>query len=125
MLTKLALAAGTALLAGACTSQNGEDLLATGPAPVPACDTTHVTYAGTVGPLLLQRCTSCHGGSQPAARISLTTYAQVRSVAVSGSLLGTIDHAPGYSAMPKGGAQLSDCDRAKLHQWVAAGSPNN
>jgi mono/diheme cytochrome c family protein len=124
MVIKLLTLASAALLLGACTSQNGEDLLASGGVPTPACDTSHVTYAGTVAPIL-QQCSGCHGGSQPAAAFAVSSYAQVRAKAASGSLLGTLNHDPGYSPMPKGGAKLSDCDLAKLRQWVAAGAPNN
>ena len=62
----------------------------------------------------------------------LTIHGVTQRVRVPGTLelqanrlLGSVDHAPGYSPMPKGGAQLSACDRAKLRKWVAAGAPNN
>lgn len=122
---KLLTLASVALLLGACASQNGEDLLASGGLPVPACDTAHVTYAGTVAPLLQQQCSGCHGGSQPAAGFAVGSYAQVRAKAANGQLLGTLNHDPGYPPMPQGGAKLSDCDLAKLRQWVAAGALNN
>ena len=119
------LLAGAALLA-ACTSQNGEDLLAgSGPPPTPACDTSNVTYAGTVAPLLQARCTGCHGNSGAAAGLNLSSYAQVRAIAANGQLMGTTTHAAGYRPMPQGGTKLSDCDLAKLQQWVTAGAPNN
>lgn len=118
------LLAGAALLA-ACTSQNGEDLLARGGVPTPACDTGAVTYAGTVAPLLQARCTGCHGSSGPAGGLNLSSYAQVRAVAANGQLMGTVSHAPGFRPMPQGGTKLSDCDLAKLQRWVDAGAPNN
>jgi mono/diheme cytochrome c family protein len=127
MRANLLLLAGAVLLLGSCTSQNGEDLLASGPlpAPVPSCDTTRVTYAATVVPLLLQNCGNCHANGAAFGGVNLGTYAQVRAVATSGRLLGSVNHAPGYSPMPRGAAQLSVCDRAKLRLWVAAGAPNN
>lgn len=128
MRATLLLLAGAVLLLGSCTSQNGEDLLASGvtvPAPGPSCDTTRVTYAATVAPLLLQNCGNCHANGAAFGGVNLSTYAQVRAVATSGRLLGSVNHAPGYSPMPRGGAQLSVCDRAKLRLWVAAGAPNN
>ena len=125
MAAKLLLLAGAALLLGGCASQNGEDLLARGPLPVPSCDTTRVTYAATVAPLLLQNCGGCHGNGVALGGVALGSYAQVKTVANSGRLLGAVDHAPGYSPMPKGGAQLSACDRAKLRIWVQAGALNN
>lgn len=124
MLIKLLTLASAGLLLSACASQNGEDLLASGGLPAPTCDTSHVTYAGTVAPLLLQ-CSSCHGSSLPAAGFSVGSYAQVQAKAANGQLLGTLNHDPGFPAMPQGGAKLSDCDLAKLRQWVAAGAPNN
>jgi cytochrome c553 len=124
MRINLFLLAGVALLA-ACTSQNGEDLLASGGVPTPACDTSNVTYAGTVAPLLQARCTGCHGNSGAAAGLNLSAYAQVRAIAANGQLMGTTTHAPGFRPMPQGGTKLSDCDLAKLQQWVTAGAPNN
>lgn len=32
---------------------------------------------------------------------------------------------PGYSAMPKYGAKLNDCDIKKMEQWIASGTPEN
>lgn len=127
MRANLLLLAGAVLLLGSCTSQNGEDLLASGalPAPGPSCDTTRVTYAATVAPLLLQNCGNCHANGAAFGGVNLGTYAQARAVATSGRLLGSVNHASGYSPMPRGAAQLSVCDRAKLRLWVAAGAPNN
>ena len=128
MLTKLLVLAGAALLLGGCASQNGEDLLASGPQPapgVPSCDTTRVTYAATVAPLLLQNCGGCHSNGAALGGVALGSYAQVKTVVDRGRLLGVVDHAPGFSPMPKGGTQLSVCDRAKLRLWVRAGALNN
>ncbi len=125
MVVKHLILLSAALLLGACTSQNGEDLLQAGGLPAPSCDTTQVTYAGTIAPLLQQHCSSCHGGSQPASGFNVSSLAQVQRVAASGQLLGTVNHDPGYPAMPQGGAKLSDCDLTHLRRWVAAGAPNN
>jgi mono/diheme cytochrome c family protein len=128
MLAKLLVLAGATLLLGGCASQNGEDLLASGPLPTPgapSCDTTHVTYAATVAPLLLQNCGGCHGNGVALGGVALSSYVQVKAVAGTGRLMGAVDHAPGYSPMPKGGAQLSVCDRTKLRLWVQAGALNN
>jgi mono/diheme cytochrome c family protein len=125
MLAKLLVLAGTTLLLSGCASQNGEDLLTHGPLPAPSCDTTRVTYTASIAPLLLQNCGNCHGTGVALGGVALGSYAQVKTVVSAGRLLGAVDHAPGYSPMPKGGAQLSVCDRAKLRHWVQAGAPNN
>jgi mono/diheme cytochrome c family protein len=126
MMAKLFLVAGTALLLGACTSQNGEDLLAApGPLPTPSCDISHVTYTLTVAPILQQNCGRCHGGATGAGGVDITAYAKVKAIAADGRLLGTVNHDPGFSPMPKGGAKLSDCDISKLRKWVDDGALNN
>ena len=94
--------------------------------PIP-CDTTQVTYSGTVKPILASICYACHSGTAPAGNIKLDQYGPVRSVALStnGLLLGVISHTPGYDAMPKSGGKLNDCNIQKIAIWIHAGAPNN
>lgn len=125
MRIKPLLWASAVCLLGACTSENGEDLAGGNALPTPACDTTPVTYALTVAPLLQQRCTRCHAGALPAGGVALGTYAQAKAIAADGRLLGTVNHDPGYPPMPQGAPQLAACDLAQLRAWVAAGAPNN
>lgn len=90
-----------------------------------ACDTSSVTFNATILPIIQANCQGCHSGGAPSAGISLTNYAEVKASAESGSLMGTINHASGYSAMPKGGNKLSDCDIAKLNIWINNGMTQN
>ena len=124
MIAKLLLL-GAVLLLSACTSQNGEDLAGDNPLPTPSCDTSHVTYARTVAPLLQQNCSRCHGSARASGGVNLSTYAQVRAVAADGRLLGVVNHDPGYDPMPQGAPKLSDCDLSQLRQWVADGMLDN
>ena len=111
----------TAFFGSGCYYDN-KDLL-TIPAP---CDTTRAaTYSGGVKPILSSICTGCHSGAAAAGSIKLDQYGPVRNVATSGLLLHVIQHDPGYSAMPKNGGKLTDCDINKITQWIAAGEPNN
>ncbi|MCA8831575.1 hypothetical protein [Hymenobacter pini] len=112
------------LYTSACTYDNVEDLLGNAP-PAPTCDSTAVTFAGTVAPLLQQRCVSCHNNTLRSGNVSLESYAQVQQVAADGRLLGVVQHQPGYPAMPQNQPQLARCDIARLRQWVRAGMPNN
>lgn len=89
------------------------------------CDTTNVTYAGTIQPLMTNYCTGCHSGAAPSGGINLSSHAGVATVALNGQLYGSINHAAGYVAMPQGGAKLSDCNIAKVRTWINAGAPNN
>lgn len=91
----------------------------------PLCDTTNVTYSGTVWPIVNNNCTACHSGGFPSGNVSLSNYDEVAAAAANGSLLGTIRHENGWSPMPKGGGKLADCDINKIETWVNAGTPNN
>lgn len=87
------------------------------PDPV-VCDSAIVTYNGTIIPILDANCFSCHSGQTPEGGLDLSNYDQLAFVAQNGSLLGSIRHEPGYSAMPKGLPKLSDCDIALIAKWV-------
>lgn len=89
------------------------------PNPEPTvCDTTQVTYTGTVVPILDTYCYSCHSGATPSAALDLTDYNRLAFVAQNGSLLGSITHANGYSPMPQNALKLSDCDIMLITKWV-------
>lgn len=89
------------------------------------CDTSNVTYAGTVKPLLDTYCNGCHGGSSPLGNVNYNTYAGVKATVTDGSLMGSIQHASGYSPMPQNGNKLSNCNISLIKTWVDAGAPNN
>jgi len=107
-------------------SQDSEDNLF----PPGGCDTTAVTYALHVEPLLQNQCYSCHSGAAaPVAGsgIVLEGHAAVASFLNSASavFLGSLNHSPGFSPMPKGGAKLSACDLQRLQVWINSGFPDN
>lgn len=119
-----------------CTKENREDLQplvlnnnnnTTTPLPVASCDTSNITYATYVNPLMMSSCGTigCHSGSFPAASVSLDTYTDVKYYVDNGQLMGTIKHQTGYKPMPQGASKLSDCDIAKLEAWISAGAQNN
>jgi len=91
-----------------------------------SCKVSNVSYQATVV-LVLQKygCTGCHSGPAASGNLSLDNYNSVSSVAINGKLFGTINHVPGYSAMPKGGGKMTNCDINKIKAWIDAGSINN
>lgn len=89
------------------------------------CDTTNVTYALTISPIIKSNCEGCHSGGAPSGGILLTNYPEIKSAADNGRLMGTIRHEAGFSPMPKGGNSLSDCDIKKLEIWIKNGTLNN
>ncbi len=89
------------------------------------CDTLNVTYSGKVKPIIDLKCKGCHSGSAPPNGIDLTGHAGLQAIALSGKLMGSVNHLPGYSAMPKGGSMLPDCERNAIKKWVDSGALNN
>jgi hypothetical protein len=92
------------------------------------CDTTNITFSGSVSPVLSQYCFSCHSNSTAAAyggNIKLEDYADVKIQADNGRLLGAIQRAPGYSPMPKGAGKLNDCTISLFQIWIENGASDN
>ena len=93
--------------------------------PADVCDTTNVTYSGTILPILRDNCYRCHAGNQTVAPFHLDSYDAASTVALSGQMYGAITHQTGYSPMPKNAEQLSDCTISKIKKWIDQGAPNN
>jgi hypothetical protein len=114
------------VLAG-CYYDNEEELYPEGSTP---CDTTSVTFSGTVFPIIDNNCTGCHSSGAPSGNVLLVDHASISAagqipVGSYGSLYGVISHASGNSPMPKNGNKLSDCDIRKIKVWIDAGTPDN
>ena len=86
---------------------------------------TASTFSIDVLPLPNNQCNNCHGGSSPSAGIALTNHAQVMNYVNNGSLMGSINHASGYSAMPKNSGKMSNCEIQKIQLWIDSGAINN
>ena len=89
------------------------------------CDTTNVTFAKSISPIITNYCQGCHNNSNLSGGINLQGYTNIITHVNSGRLIGTIEQKSGFSPMPKGGTKLSDCNIKKIQIWVAAGAPNN
>jgi len=93
-----------------------------------SCDLTNVTYAATVTPILQASCYSCHSNSNAASSgggVKIQNYADVVILANNGKIMGTINHASGFQAMPQGGGKLADCEISQLQKWIDNGKLNN
>lgn len=93
------------------------------------CDLSNVTYSASVVPILQASCLSCHSNSAVSrgdgGGIKLENYSDVKALAVNGKLMGVVNHATGYSAMPLGGGKLTDCEISTLQTWINNGTLNN
>jgi cytochrome c5 len=106
-----------------CYYDNEEDLYPV--VVIPACDTVNVSYAATVLPVLESECYSCHDQSTRFGNVLLEGYDNLKTYVDNGLFWGAIAHLDGFSAMPKGGNRLPDCDLDKIQAWINQGAPNN
>ena len=88
------------------------------------CDTiTGAKYIAFVKPLIQSKCMGCHSGNTPQGNTNLSTYADIKAVALNGKLYNSVTQTTAW--MPKGGAKLDDCTLIKLKTWIDAGALEN
>ena len=88
------------------------------------CDTTNVTFSGTIWPLMQSYCTGCHSATSPGGGIVIEEYSDVILMANNGTLMGTVRYESGYAPMPPNAA-LANCRIDQLQKWIDDGMPNN
>jgi cytochrome c5 len=116
----LAISGLFSLLFVSCYYDNVEALY---PSLNNSCDTTHVTFSGSIVPILSNNCYSCHSNSNSAfgANIRLEGYADV--VANSVKVIAAIKQT-GAKPMPPNG-KLKDCSIIQFDIWIRNGMLNN
>lgn len=90
------------------------------------CDTSNVTYSNTIRPILENNCYTCHNAEDASSiggNIVLDNYQAVEEKATR--MLRAVQHAEGYTNMPKGQPKLDECTIAKIRIWVEEGALNN
>ncbi len=96
---------------------------------VNTCDTSNVKFSADFLPLLSSKCNTsgCHNTTDQAGGWVFDTYNGVKDIIDNGNgrLLKSIEHDASVSAMPKGGAKLSDCEINKIKAWINNGALNN
>lgn len=85
------------------------------------CETAGVTYTSFVQPLIQAKCQGCHSGSAPQGGVNLTTYNNVKTLALNGKLHAAVTRPANW--MPNGGAKLDNCTLDKIKAWADAGAP--
>jgi len=111
------------LVAGlqACYYDNEQDLY---PAvPGNGCDTTTISYAATIQPIIQTRCTSCHSGGFPSGGLALTSHGEV-----AGSvdrIINRIIRNEGDAQLMPQGAKMDACRIDQIIAWANQGAMNN
>jgi len=89
------------------------------------CDSNVFTYSAGVSKIMSQ-CTGCHSGTNPSGKIDLSNVAGVKSVALSGKLVGSVKQLSGFVLMPPyGSPKLSDCQITQIQKWINNGCKND
>lgn len=89
------------------------------------CDTTSMSFSTDIQPVLQNSCTGCHNVNNVNGGVTLDSYIGVQTAANNGSLVGAITASGGFVAMPYNASSLSDCNIAKIRNWVNEGALNN
>jgi hypothetical protein len=105
-----------------CAKNHAEKLSGNGGA---VCDTSNISFAGSVTPILQVHCIGCHNSGFPSGGINLDGFENVQPVANNGRLLGAITHSSGFIPMPKDAPKLSSCEIEKIRIWIEKGTQNN
>jgi hypothetical protein len=116
----VAFAAVASVVLSGCYYDIAEELY-----PGSICDTTAVTFSGSVNGILQQNCISCHNSSITSGNVNLEGFSHVNTYVQNGRLIGTITHSAGFIPMPQGAGKLSDCEIATIQRWVNNGTQNN
>lgn len=96
-----------------------------GPCNAVGCDTSNVTYSGSVVPILQNYCLGCHTNESTGGGILLNTYTDVYDQVQNGNLLGAITGEPGLIAMPLNENPLDECKITTIEIWINNGAPEN
>lgn len=91
------------------------------PSSLIGCDTTNVTYLGTLKTITDNQCATagCHLGPAPSG-IDLSHYEGLRKTAADGTLMPSLYHT-GPHPMPKAGLRLDACTLARFRNWINEG----
>jgi hypothetical protein len=91
------------------------------------CDTVNLSYSHTIQQIFLQNCAlpGCHASSAATGGYKLDNYSGVKSIVLSGRIIGAITHTVGYASMPKDAAMLSECQIGQIESWINQGAQNN
>ncbi|MGE5317913.1 MAG: hypothetical protein ACM3ME_07940 [Chloroflexota bacterium] len=91
------------------------------------CDTTDVTFSGTIQPILQSNCNSCHMSSIASGNVITDNYDDLIPVVQSGIFWKAVNHESGALPMPQDQLpnKLPQCELDKIHAWINKGAPNN
>jgi hypothetical protein len=90
---------------------------------VAASDCTGVTptYTTDIKPIIDANCLSCHNSGNKSGGYDLSNYNNCKSA--KDKIVGSVQHASGFAAMPDGSAKLSDATIKIINCWSQNNAP--
>lgn len=89
------------------------------------CDSLASSFAIDIQPMMKAYCQGCHNNVRQDGNINLEGYNNIKSIALDGSLVGSMKHDILYAKMPPSGSKLSDCRIAQVEKWIVEGTLDN
>lgn len=89
------------------------------------CDTTGITYQGTIKPVIDLQCKGCHNAQNASGNVNLDGHVNLLTHINSGKFYSSIVHDGKASPMPKGAPKLDNCKIKKIKIWIDRGAPDN
>lgn len=83
-------------------------------------DCNGLSFSVDIKPILEVNCTNCHNTNNKAG-FNFLTYTSTKKAAVSGQLLGSINHSLDFSTMPPSGEKLDQKLIDKINCWINNG----
>lgn len=120
VITLLVFAGFLVIFSPSCENNNELDLYG----PI-VCDTNNITWNSKVKDILKKNCVSCHGPELSYNGVRHDSYTSELVVVRDGRLRGVINHADGFSKMPKDRGKLPECELKILNLWLDNGAPEN
>ena len=95
------------------------------------CDTTAMSFANDILPILNTNCNiagGCHDAAgQSTSGFNFTSYAGVQTESTTATMVNDINGTPGSRdhAMPLNLPKIAECDIDKITAWINQGAKNN
>ena len=89
------------------------------------CNSENASFTNDVWPIIANQCLGCHQPSNSLGDVNLEDFVHVRSFALTGQLLGSLNHTNGYTVMPETSLKLTDCQIATIQNWMTEGVQDN
>ena len=86
------------------------------------CDSDKYDFKTDIFPIIEKKCLFCHNDLKADGEINLKDYEHILPYAENGQLLGSVKHEEGFMPMPTFGGPLSECEVAKIQNWIENGA---